>query len=179
MEALRKRHRPVIWSAIFFRLILRVRFILREWIFRMSCRAASLGLGNSICSAGMWQRPRELLVKQKDMLQVLLVRTKGYASGAATSLCTSGPDRQLRWVEAYSLGSHPQIQLRGILHHTHRFSSLGSSFGHGKCSKPSNMQATCSSGSLKPGAAYCRPCVQHAPSSARFGSRDGQLSGLC
>merc|ERR1711879_798264 len=39
---------PGMVSAIFLRLMPRVRFILREWILRISRRAFSLGLGNSI-----------------------------------------------------------------------------------------------------------------------------------
>ena len=39
---------PGIDSAIFFRFMPRVRFILREWILRISKRASSLGGGNSI-----------------------------------------------------------------------------------------------------------------------------------
>lgn len=39
---------PVIFSAIFFRSMPRIRFILREWILRISTLDSTVGLGNSI-----------------------------------------------------------------------------------------------------------------------------------
>jgi hypothetical protein len=46
----------------FFRSIPRVRFILREWIFRMSTRDDSVGWGNSICGVGVLRSACGVLV---------------------------------------------------------------------------------------------------------------------
>ena len=67
---------PGINSAIFFRLMPRVRFILREWILRISKRASSLGGGNSIlCS--IRTGPKNHIIRRRKKI---IIKMQSYAT---------------------------------------------------------------------------------------------------
>ena len=63
---------PGILSAIFRRSMPRIRFIFREWIFRMSNREDSLGLGNSILRS---MRPGRSSAASKMSILLVAIRT--------------------------------------------------------------------------------------------------------
>mmetsp|Transcript_65222 Transcript_65222/g.149376 ORF Transcript_65222/g.149376 Transcript_65222/m.149376 type:complete len:225 (-) Transcript_65222:569-1243(-) len=59
-------------SAILARSMPRIKFILREWIFRMSARAISLGLGNSILRS---MRPGRISASSRMSSRFVAIRT--------------------------------------------------------------------------------------------------------
>mmetsp|Transcript_56476 Transcript_56476/g.129690 ORF Transcript_56476/g.129690 Transcript_56476/m.129690 type:complete len:324 (+) Transcript_56476:337-1308(+) len=84
-----------ICAAIFRKSMPRIRFILREWIFRMSSRASSLGLGNSILRSmrpgrsSAVSRMSSLFVAMTTLIWLVASKPSSWLTISSIVRCTS------------------------------------------------------------------------------------------